>query len=272
MYQPSVSIPQQSTQYAPSIKRVEIVERSVLDTAGGRGIFEGVFGGLSRRWRRELRRRKVGRAYDMALELARFVPRYSRVLDVGCGNGFIAHHLSAMLGTSVTGIDLDESTEAPIDYRQFDGTIFPVEKQSFDVVLFCYVLHHAQNQRALLDEVRRTLCRGGLVVVYEDIPELRWDRLVCGVHNRKWQKRTGPCTFRLDQQWCDTFCSAGFEVLSTRRLSRWRKIVHPVSRRLYLLKLKGPFRSENELTEDNGCPRSTAFVGLPAPPEPLRCS
>ena len=40
------------------------------------------------------------------------MPRHSRVLDVGCGNGFIAHHLSAMLGTDVTGIDLDESQAA----------------------------------------------------------------------------------------------------------------------------------------------------------------
>jgi len=49
--------------------------------------------GAQRRWRRERRRRKVGRAYDMALEIARCLPRQSRVLDVGCGNGFIAHHL-----------------------------------------------------------------------------------------------------------------------------------------------------------------------------------
>src|SRR5678816_1759754 len=62
--------------------------------------------GLVRRWRRELRRRKVGRAYDMALEIARAIPYGSRVLDVGCGNGYIAHHLSALLGTTVAGIDL----------------------------------------------------------------------------------------------------------------------------------------------------------------------
>jgi len=48
----------------------------------------------------------------MALEVAQVMPRHSRVLDVGCGNGFIAHHLSAMLGTDVTGIDLDESQAA----------------------------------------------------------------------------------------------------------------------------------------------------------------
>src|SRR5687767_14782819 len=92
----------------------------------------GLLQGIARRWRRERRRRKVGRAYDMALEMARLIPRNSRVLDVGCGNGYIAHHLSAMLGARVLGIDLDDTTEAAIDYRRFDSTNFPVENQSFE--------------------------------------------------------------------------------------------------------------------------------------------
>ena len=48
--------------------------------------------GIMRRLKRERRRRKVGRAYDMALEIARAVPHGSEILDVGCGNGFIAHN------------------------------------------------------------------------------------------------------------------------------------------------------------------------------------
>src|SRR5204863_2926477 len=65
---------------------------------------ESVLSGVRRRLEREQRRRKVGRAYDMSLEIARIIPSGSEVLDVGCGNGFIAHHLSATLGTPVTGI------------------------------------------------------------------------------------------------------------------------------------------------------------------------
>src|SRR5512141_3023839 len=101
--------------------------------------------GFRRRCARERRRRKVGRAYDMALEIARVVPPGSQVLDVGCGNGFIAHHLSAMLGASVSGIDVTNTTEAAIDYRRYDGRSFPMADNSVDAVLLCYVLHHAQN-------------------------------------------------------------------------------------------------------------------------------
>ena len=201
-------------------------------------VFGYLIEGVARRWRREVRRRQVGRAYDMALEIARVIPKGSRVLDVGCGNGFIAHHLSALLGKPVTGIDVNRFTPAFIDYSEYDGKTFPVNNQAFDAALFCYVMHHAQDLKPIFHEVRRTLRDHGWLVVYEDIPEHWWDRVVCSIHNRKWTPRTGPCTFRGEHEWRDTFASEGFELCGTRRLSRWRKIVHPVRRQLFVLRRK----------------------------------
>jgi SAM-dependent methyltransferase len=203
---------------------------------------EGAVGGVQRRWRRERRRRLVGRSYDMALELARVLPQGARVLDVGCGSGFIAHHLSALLGARVSGIDVRKSVDAPIDYAAFDGAHFPADDGAFDAVLLCYVLHHAQDQPAFLREVRRVLRAGGLVVVYEDIPEGAWDTAACRVHDRAWRARTGPCTFRLWEGWGRVFTSNGFEVIAVRRLSRWRNLTHPVRRGLYVLRASDSLR------------------------------
>lgn len=202
-----------------------------------RGLIDDFVGGLKRRWERERRRRKVGRAYDMALEIARVIPRGAEVLDIGCGNGFIAHHLSAMLGSSVVGIDLASSTEAPVAYRQYDGGRFPVLDDSVDAVTLCYVLHHAQDVRVVLNEMLRVLRDGGLAVIYEDIPGNWWDRQVCKFHNRQWRDRTGPCTFRKESEWLELFNSSGFEIVSERQLSRWRNLTHPVMRRFFVLKL-----------------------------------
>ena len=174
----------------------------------------------------------------MALEIARFVPHKSRILDVGCGNGFIAHHLSAIVGTKVIGIDLDATTEAAIDYRQFNGTRFPVADESVDAVLLCYVLHHAQDLSVVMKELRRVLSNGGVAVIYEDIPAAWWDRLICWTHDLKWRKRTGRCTFRRESEWHTVFNSAGFEIVTERPLSRWRNLAHPVCRRVYFLLLK----------------------------------
>ena len=98
------------------------------------------------------------------------LPPRADVLDVGCGNGFIAHHLQSMLGTTVVGLDVGASTAARINYLPYDGRHFPVRDQSFDAVLLCYVLHHAQDPRLVLNEVSRVLRDGGLAIIYEDIP------------------------------------------------------------------------------------------------------
>jgi ubiquinone/menaquinone biosynthesis C-methylase UbiE len=200
------------------------------------GDTRSLFSEIARRWRRERRRRKVGRAYDMALEISHVLPRDSRVLDVGCGNGYIAHHLSAFLTAEVLGIDLAPGTEAAIKYQPFDGKTFPIAPQSVDAILLCYVLHHAQDLKTVLGEMERTLKPGGLVVVYEDLPDTAWDRLACTLHDRKWRGRTGPCNFRGADEWRRLFAAAGFQEVTMRRLSRWRNFAHPVSRGFYLLK------------------------------------
>lgn len=202
---------------------------AALDSARGVGI------GIKRRWLRERRRRKVGRAYDMALEIARVIPRGSEVLDVGCGNGFIAHHLSALMGTAVVGIDVAASTNAPIDYRQYDGRNLPLPDGSRDAVVLAYVLHHAQDVRAMLNEIKRVLRPGGTAVIYEDIPETVWDRFICWTHDLKWRKRTGACTFRSESGWQSVFEAGGFTVIRERQLSRLRNLMHPVCRRFFVL-------------------------------------
>ena len=235
MLQPSFSISETSANYsAESSGSIARREPRFLDTPKSHLWLDGI----QRRWRRERRRRKVGRAYDMALEIARVLPIKSRVLDVGCGSGFIAHHLSAMLNAKTIGLDLAASAEAAIDYRQFDGKRFPVSDRSVDAVLLCYVLHHAQDLSILMKELRRVLSFAGQAVVYEDIPSSWWDRFICWIHNLKWQKRTGPCTFRNESEWRSLFNSAGFDVVTERQLSRCRNLMHPVRRRFYLLKQK----------------------------------
>ncbi|HEX7294898.1 MAG TPA: class I SAM-dependent methyltransferase [Pyrinomonadaceae bacterium] len=193
--------------------------------------------GIQRRFERTRRRRKVGRAYDMALEIARVLPSGANVLDIGCGNGFIAHHLSGILKSKIVGLDVSAGPTANIDYLPYDGRHFPVQDEMFEAVLLCYVLHHAHDASLVLNEVTRVLKEDGLVIIYEDIPERWLDRAACWIHNQQWLKRTGACTFRLAAEWRQLFCGMGFEVVYERKLSRWRNVAHPVSRRFFVLRV-----------------------------------
>jgi SAM-dependent methyltransferase len=270
---PQLRLSQSSTPY--SIGRVVTRPKTVFDFAVAP--LTTVGNGVKRRWLRERRRRKVGRAYDMALELARVIPRGSEVLDVGCGNGYIAHHLSAMLGTSVTGIDVADSTDAPIDYRQYNGREFPAPESSFDAVVFAYVLHHAQDVDSMLEEMKRVLRPGGVAVIYEDIPATAWDRFICWTHDLKWRKRSGACTFRSELDWLTVFESAGFQIIRERQLSRLRNLMHPVCRRFFLLRNQ-PVEFEviaevscaQTARPANPCSQSSVLCGRCS--EPLSCS
>jgi ubiquinone/menaquinone biosynthesis C-methylase UbiE len=180
----------------------------------------------------------------MALEVARVLPQRANVLDVGCGNGYIAHHLTGILGSTVVGLDVGNGTTARINYLPYDGRHFPIKDQSFDAVLLCYVLHHAQDCRIVLSEVSRVLRDGGLAIIYEDIPKGWWDRAVCWSHSQQWGERTGSCTFLLEKDWRHTFNSSGFEITAERSLSRWRNMAHPVSRQFFVLKLDDKAKSQ----------------------------
>ncbi len=72
-----------------------------------------------------------------------------RVLDIGCGKGFLVHDLrQALPGLDVTGIDVSSyaiETAAP-DVRPFlrvaNATALPFERGAFDLVLAVNVLHN----------------------------------------------------------------------------------------------------------------------------------
>jgi SAM-dependent methyltransferase len=187
--------------------------------------------GVTTAW---LRYRKIARAFDGALTMTEFLPRRARVLDVGCGNGFISHHLNA-LGRSVVGVDLADTTEAPIAYARFDGRTLPFEDMAFDAVCFSFVLHHARNFTGLLREAMRVLRPGGRILVYEDIPERWHDRALCLWHERQWAVRSGACTFLQSESWIDLFEALGLRVEHRRVLSRLRNPLHPVQGALFVL-------------------------------------
>ncbi len=186
--------------------------------------------------RRRSRRRSVGKAYDMAIEVADVIPPDTQLLDVGCGNGYIAHHLNALLTERVTGVDIGESSKARINYLPYNGKHLPVDDASYDGVLLSYVLHHVQDIHLALGEVRRVVRTGGFVVIYEDIPKNLWDKVPCGIHDRMWRSRSGPCTFRRPSEWVELFASYGLEVVSEKSISRWRNVFHPVGHIQYVLK------------------------------------
>jgi SAM-dependent methyltransferase len=61
------------------------------------------------------------------------------------------------------GVDVLVRPHTHIPVRQFDGVLLPFADNAFDVVMMVDVLHHADDQRALLAEVARVAKRAVVI-------------------------------------------------------------------------------------------------------------
>jgi SAM-dependent methyltransferase len=100
----------------------------------------------------------------LAGHLRDLIPRGTRVLDVGAGDGLLGSQVLANR-TDLEWVALDTlarpTTHIPVGI--FDGKRLPFADQEFDVVLFIDVLHHTDNQMSLLREAVR-VSRDSIVI------------------------------------------------------------------------------------------------------------
>lgn len=99
-----------------------------------------------------------------------FLGRRCRILDLGCGAGFLSNHL-ARQGHVVTGLDASDESLAVarhhdgtggVEYVTGDARVLPFEDASFDVVCAMDLLEHVETPEQVIAEVSRVLAPSGL--------------------------------------------------------------------------------------------------------------
>ena len=108
-----------------------------------------------------------------------------KVLDVGCGTGFLIGHLQkeAVDGTSFTGVDIivDDDTRERYSTAIFqEGQVeaLPYADNVFDTVICTHVLEHILDIRGAIAELRR-VCANRLIIV---VPREREHRFTFNPH------------------------------------------------------------------------------------------
>jgi SAM-dependent methyltransferase len=116
----------------------------------------------------------------------RYLPQEAKVLDIGCGAGWLTAMLSRMDSVKMI-YPLDSSKHflnillpqvlnlmqgRPEKVRVIEGLFQPLlfENEQLDVVVASSALHHAESLEPVLKEIRRVLKPGGLLFVLNETP------------------------------------------------------------------------------------------------------
>ena len=110
------------------------------------------------------------------------ITRKSRILDIGCGRGFLSLEL-ARKGHDVIGIDSDsksvktakrtmrtdpyKSKRGTLEYQTADFSSWNNQGRVFDVIIFSRVLHHIPKPGKALDKVQCMLSPRGRIICVE---------------------------------------------------------------------------------------------------------
>jgi len=111
-----------------------------------------------------------------ARKLMPFLKSTDRILDVGAGDCRLDVLLHKKIGCEVVPVDVEDFNQTDLPMTLFDGKKLPFADDSFDVVLLVFVLHHAEDAKAVLEEARRV--SRDRVIVFEDVTSNLWDRMM----------------------------------------------------------------------------------------------
>ena len=154
--------------------------------------------------------------------IAQLVPKGSRVLDLGCGDGALLEHLVRERGCTGYGVELDDANVLACTRRGVNVLQLNLEDglaifgdNSFDVVLQIDTLQHLRNAEVMLQETARIGKQG--VVAFPNFAH--WHNRLSILRGRM------PVTRRLPYQWYDTpnirvGTYKDFEVLATKNRLR----------------------------------------------------
>jgi ubiquinone/menaquinone biosynthesis C-methylase UbiE len=149
-------------------------------------------------WMGELHRRIADGTADIALGCCRTPVR---VLDVGCGTGYLLRRLAHRCPGALEVVGVDPApgmievargvarNDTRIEF--FDGAaeLLPFPAGRFDLVVSTTSFHHWSDQRAGLAECHRVMSSGGSLVLTDLFSVLLLPTLLAGHHGRVRTKR-----------------------------------------------------------------------------------
>jgi len=124
----------------------------------------------------------------VALAISR-VPAPRRVLDVGCGTGYVLRQLAARLprASEFLGVDpapkmievaRSASSDERLNFIRGAAERLPADKSAYDLVVSTTSFDHWTDQAAGIRECARALAPGGTLVLTDQFSNLLWPTML----------------------------------------------------------------------------------------------
>lgn len=174
-------------------------------------------------------------AKRMCEELKPFISSNAKVLDLGCGSGIVAKQVENDFKADITGMDIIDLRVEKIPFIKYNGRdLSEIKDNSFDTALISYVLHHTENPKEILEQVKRIAKKN--IIIYEDLYEGFWGKIYCNIHGKAFnscvQKNNITAKFFSEKEWEDNFSDLGLKVVFKKEKPY---PLNPVRRMLFVL-------------------------------------
>lgn len=155
-------------------------------------------------WRGRLHHDIADRAADLAKACA---PNAKRVLDVGCGTGYLLRRLADAMPSAevLRGIDPapamirvaeSRATDPRLRFMTGVAELLPYDDDAFDLVISTTSFDHWADQRGGLTECHRVLRPGGRLVLCDQFSVLLWPTLLGGRRTKARTKHRATALLR----------------------------------------------------------------------------
>lgn len=149
-----------------------------------------------------------------------------KVLDLGCGSGYLTFPMAKenpeanILGLDIVAKTLETNAAQAekdslcnLEFRSYDGIIFPFEDESFDLIVTRYALHHFPDIEQSMKEIARVLTPGGKLFISDPRPnECDITRFV---DDYMQLKKDGHIKFYTKDEWLEICGKCGLSVIKS---------------------------------------------------------
>ena len=135
------------------------------------------------------------------------------VLDVGSGRGYIAKEIFKR-GNKVQCLDIKGYNLTKLPLKIYDGKKIPFKANSFDTIMVCYVLHHANDPIKLLKECIRV--SGKRIIIFEDNADSPLTKILDVLFNKLHGVET-PLPYKRFNDWVKEFKKLNLKIIKIKR-------------------------------------------------------